>query len=447
MDVILPATQTMQQLCAAQRGVPDQTWRISHHVLRVPCDTGELLYHTMTGCLLRLRPEETAALDTDAVLRSQLSERWFMVPAAFDERKHARDVRGVLQLMQLPAKHVTHFTVLPTTACNARCAYCFEQDAPILTMDEAMAHRVADYIATASGGEKVSLSWFGGEPLCNIPAIRTICRDLRQRSVPFDGIMTSNGYYLTPSVACEAREDWHLNRIQITLDGTKDVYKRIKRYVGNPEDPFARVITNIEGALNSGIHVTIRLNMDCDNADDLWQLVDQIGPRFAGQKDCYFSVVPLQPFTCEINEFPNLALKEKAYRKIISKAAEFGLSRPTTFSQAMPINHCKADNDGCEVILPDGHIGKCVHRLNAPYVGHIESTERNAALLSSWKQEQQEFPSCTDCPLYPLCIRTADCAWFRHGCDAFSRQLRIENKCRGVLLEYHRWMKAHGNKG
>ncbi|MBQ6974585.1 MAG: radical SAM protein [Oscillospiraceae bacterium] len=443
MDVILPATDTMQQLCACQRGVPDDTWRMTHHALRIPCQTGELLYHTMTGCLLQLSPTEVAVLDTDTSLRSQLAERWFIVPPEFDERKHAREVRHVLRLMQGTKKHVTSFTVLPTTACNARCAYCFEQGAPILTMDEPMAHRVADYIATASSGEKVSISWFGGEPLCNIPAIRTICRDLRQRSVPFDGIMTSNGYYLTPSVAREAREDWHLNRIQITLDGTKDVYKRIKRYVGNPEDPFSRVVSNIEAALNSGIHVTIRLNMDRENADNLYQLVDQLKELFAGQKDCSIVIMPLRAFTCRNNDFFDLDQKEAAYRKLAGKVAKYGMIETSPFNRALQINRCKADNDGCEVILPDGHIGKCEHRLEGPYVGHIDSPKRDAALISAWKQEQPEFPTCEDCPIFPVCIRTSDCDWMKHGCDELDRKFRIEKHCNGALSIYRQWQETH----
>lgn len=446
MDVALRETKTIEKLCGVQSSVPDATWRMTAHCLRVPCDDNLLLFHTMTGCLLRLNATEAASIDTDAALRSELAAHWFLVPPGFNERKHVRDVREVLRLLKGAKRHVTSFTVLPTTACNARCAYCFEQDLSPKSMDEATARRVAAYMAD-NCGETVSISWFGGEPLCNIPAIRTICAELRRRGITYDSILTSNGYFLTPDIACEAKRDWGLKNVQITLDGTKAVYESVKRYVNDCGGAFERVLDNIGGALDAGIETVVRLNIDRNNANDLSELLDLLAARFSGWETCRVNVVPLQAFTVPVAEFASASEKARTIKNLRDKAEAYGLLLEHPLEREILLNRCKADNDGCEVILPDGHIAKCEHCLNAPYVGNIDSTERDAALIATWKTEQPEFPTCADCPLYPNCIRTSGCAWLQNGCDELSRKFRIEEQKNAVADSFRRYRIQESERG
>ena len=58
---------------------------------------------------------------------------------------------------------------------------------------------------------------------------------------------------------------WALRQVQITLDGTHDVYNSVKGYVLPKEDPYLRVLNNVDNLLTEGISVSIRLNMDTHN--------------------------------------------------------------------------------------------------------------------------------------------------------------------------------------
>ena len=442
MKVILSATETIEYLCGYQKSIPDLTWRITAHCILVPCDDGVLLYHTMTGCLVLLNEAEADTIDSDVYLRSELAKYWFLVPKEFNERKYSRQIREILQAVSGKKKNVTHFTVLPTTACNARCAYCFEQGVHIRTMSDTMAHDVAEYIAKACGGEEVSFSWFGGEPLCNIPAIRIICEKLRNKGIAFKSIMTSNGFYFTPEISKEAKIDWKVDNIQITLDGTKHVYERIKGYVGIKEGAFDRVLNNIEGALINGINVIIRLNVDKNNAENLLTLIDELGERFGEYDNCSIAVSPLRSLASSIAEFDDLKMKERALKMLSSKVKKLGFNEAREMSRSFKLNQCKADNDSCLVILPDGNLAKCNHYLDGPYIGNIYSTEHNEKVIADWKAEQPEFPECANCPLYPNCIRLNNCAWLRNGCDEMSRYNKIENVRRGVLKLYEKWLNS-----
>ena len=96
-------------------------------------------------------------------------------------------------------------------------------------MSDRTAADAADYIARVSEGGKVTLSWFGGEPLMNTKAIDIITSELRARGVPFRSKIVSNGYLFDGELVRKAKDEWALEFAQITLDGTEetDAFSRI----------------------------------------------------------------------------------------------------------------------------------------------------------------------------------------------------------------------------
>ena len=98
-------------------------------------------------------------------------------------------------------------------------------------MTEGMARRVADYIIHHYNGEKLTLHWFGGEPLYNKPVITQICLLLKEAGVEYSSQMISNGYLIDDEITREAKTLWNLKKIQITLDGTEKIYNQIKAYI------------------------------------------------------------------------------------------------------------------------------------------------------------------------------------------------------------------------
>ena len=59
--------------------------------------------------------------------------------------------------------------------------------------------------------------------------------------------MISNGYLFDDTIIEKSVNDWNLNSVQVTLDGTEEVYNKIKSYICHDLiSPFMRVIENIE---------------------------------------------------------------------------------------------------------------------------------------------------------------------------------------------------------
>ena len=194
------------------------------YVLAQPVEGGVLVFHTLTRALLLLTPEEYTAPDAVAELRSS----WFRVPQEMDDMKYADRVRFIRRTMQKEPEHTTTYTIFTTTDCNARCFYCYEMGRSRIPMSAETAHKAAAYIAAHCGGEKVHLHWFGGEPLFNKQVIDIICTDLAEKGIVYESMMISNGYLFDGATVEQAVSHWKLKSVQITLDGTEEIYNRSK---------------------------------------------------------------------------------------------------------------------------------------------------------------------------------------------------------------------------
>ena len=306
-------------------------------------------------------------------------------------------------------------------------------------MSPTVARDVAAYLIRMSGEEKLKLTWFGGEPLYNREAIEIICDELKKVNKPFRSTMVSNGYYLDPETAKSAYHDWNLKTIQITIDGTKEVYQRTKAYQERNPNAYERVLNNVRGAIDAGLMVRIRMNMDGNNAEDLFRLADELRGRFDGCKRIVGECSLLQELAGKVGAFSS---EEEAARKCWELQKKLDVQWPgpvKMLPRELPYNCCMADNDACEVILPDGNVGRC-ERLDLPnVVGSIYSAERDLEQVKAWK-ETISFPECSTCPCYPQCINLRQCDWVEHGCAASRRLLKIWEIEEKMLSTYHQFI-------
>lgn len=440
MEQILSPIPTAAKLCGREKENPALDYRPTRHSLSVPCPEGELLYHTLTGELLLLSPGEQQSA------RQELIARRFLVPVEYDECRLSDDVHRVAVMLAPPSAVKKNFTILTTTDCNARCFYCYEMGRKRVPMSRQIAEDAANYMADVCGGEPVHLSWFGGEPLHNIEAIDVITSTLANRGIAFSSSMTSNGFYLTPDVSRKAVRDWHLTRVQITIDGTEQVYNRTKAFVDDCPNPFRRVLDNIEGALDSGLRIVIRLNVDKNNADDMADAVDVLARRFQGRDNCHMLVVLLRSFAGKVHEFGEEEEAAACYFRLTEKIRGYELFKEKPLYRDLSANRCMADSESAEVILPDGRLGKCEHFSETELIGDLYSPRRDEEMCSAWKERctLADMPECADCPLYPRCISLKKCDWTKHGCPLSTRIIRTENLKRQLLQEYETWKKQQG---
>ena len=403
------------------------SYRLMHYVLQQEVEEGMLLYNTLTCAMAIVTHEE--AQNLTAV--EGLIENWFLVPVGHDDKKFCKILKYGAKLMQQHPKGIRKFTIVTTTGCNARCAYCFEKGTKPVNMTTETAEKVAQYIITHRGEhEKVQIDWFGGEPLYNFKVMDRICTRLLENGVNYFSRITTNGYLFSEKMVKKAAELWNLKFALITLDGTEQNYNRIKAYIHRNElNPFQRVLTNIGMLLNAGIKVQVRLHVSIDNVQEMRELIKILAERFKNLD--LLSLQILHLFELFGPEARVLSSEERAIlvheiQCLKEYGYQLGISNPKKLNQELKLFRCMVDSEDALMIVPDGHLGLCEHHLEDRYFGHIDSEEWDQEVIRQSREYWEEIPECDTCALYPKCYRLKIC-----GIEDMCFK---ENRERSVLL-------------
>jgi radical SAM protein with 4Fe4S-binding SPASM domain len=437
MQIISNADATVIKILDGFRKSTDNIKKLSHYCVQASVDEGVLLFHTLTRELILLTPEEY----TNIYNLEYLLEHWFLVPDTLNEKELADLVKWIYGNQQKKSKDITTYTIFPTTDCNARCFYCFELGRSRIPMSQQTAHKVVAYITEHCGGRPVKISWFGGEPLFNAGVIDTICDGLRENGIEFKSSMVSNGYLFDAETVDKAIDKWNLKWVQITLDGTEQIYNRVKAFIYKDQNPYQVVINNIGHLLDAEAKVYIRLNMDMHNADNLLELVDELAARFSGKKG--LSVYAHHIFDgerpmAEVHTGEEWLIRDAAMRSLEERIAAGGLNMNRGISKHIRMNHCMADSGKAVTILPDGNIGLCEQFSETEFIGHIDRKGFDQKVIASWKERMPAIPECTECALYPECVKLKKCST-ESICYSQFRQGQLRITQRRMINEYNNW--------
>ncbi|MGX8682612.1 MAG: radical SAM protein [Bacteroidales bacterium] len=407
MKTILEPIKPFGKLLGKQRRKSDATYRLMNFVVQTPVDEGLLLLHTMTKEMLLLSPEEQQVFEKNPVDLPELIDKWYLVPTEHDDRKLSRQLRKVAKIMSKPQKGITGFTIMTTSDCNAHCFYCYELGQSRLPMSEETARQTAQFIINHCEKKAVNIEWFGGEPLFNKPVITLICNLLKEAGVKYTSSMISNGYLFDADTVKEAKELWNLKRVQITIDGTEQIYNRVKAYIYKGVNAYQRVMDNIEGLLKAKIAVAIRMNIDMHNAEDLENVVDYLHERFGKSK-------LLSPYVHTLFEDEKIkvaVLQDDKRKKVLAqrrhihdKLHAWGMYNPGVFEPYIKTNNCMSDSTNHVVVQPSGHLTKCEHYTDSHHVGHVAQEGFDEQMLAYFRAEGEEpQEACATCAHYPMC--------------------------------------------
>lgn len=170
----------------------------------------------------------------------------------------------------------TVFVFVITYNCNFRCPYCFEtglhSDSIGKVFTKEMADKAYQAILKIEPREQLrakNITLYGGEPLLkeNKEVVEYIV--LKGKELGFQFNAVTNGYDL--DAYKELLSPDLISHIQITIDGMKELHNT-KRVHYKGYNTFDKIISNIGIALKQGTGVTIRVNTDRNNFDDLQQL-------------------------------------------------------------------------------------------------------------------------------------------------------------------------------
>lgn len=208
-----------------------------------------ILYSTRRTAVLRVAEKTIQRIETDDLPdadRETLARYGILVEDA------AREKEELLNRFNEVNRLSTRFTaiVVLNLDCNLACGYCFEEG---VREKRAMSPETADLLVAMIErehiikGRRVSIDFYGGEPLLSVDLIRTISTRLRksceENGLSFDFSLVSNGTLLTRSLALELK-GLAMKAAKITLDGPREVHDQSRPFVSG-KGSFDIIVKNI----------------------------------------------------------------------------------------------------------------------------------------------------------------------------------------------------------
>lgn len=437
MEILMMPNEKILASIGEQPVFANKDYRFMKYCLMTDVNEGKLIFNGLTRTLILLYPEELSELG-DINKYDYLYKLYFFVPLDFDEEEVVNKLRIPLlkPIDDLYLNHPKQYTILTTTKCNARCFYCYEMPSKNKHhMSEDTMKKVVKYIVnSAPKSYTINLHWFGGEPLYNQKAIDYITSELMTANIPFTSTFTTNGYLFDKSTILKAKTAWNTTEAQITIDGTEKVYNLVKSYKNSENvNPFKKVMNNIAMLLNQGIAVTIRMNVDQHNAEDLKKFVIETHTRFGNPPH-------LGMYAWPIFEDEHFHRTHEEHITIFNKLRELEiLMENYGYRQGhRPVNEikaaqCMADDGSSVIISPNGELGTCEHFIDSNFWGHIDDpSKKDFSQLNIWREYNKPLDICKDCPIYPSCVRPTACMEMGK-CDEQYKEWRIRKELTGMI--------------
>ena len=288
-------------------------------------------------------------------------------------------------------------------------------------MTEDTVNQVIAFIKkTRNPNDKVNFSWFGGEPLIGEKMIDKICAAMREADIPYRSRITTNGSLITEKNVKKMRDDWHLQHVQITLDGVEEEYNRRKNYYFNYDSAYWHVLSRIKLVNENEITLNIRVNVDAGNIDGVPQMVEDLKNFVPNPELLSMDIAPL--FDLQASE-SGLEIWDKSFRlaewlreQQIHIAAHYS-------SRKARYNFCMADSPyRAIVIAPDGKLYNCENIMSFDSVGDIWEGITNEDYIKGLFAVEPAREQCKGCFSLPECTTFSRCGHPRVDCKYAARK-------------------------
>jgi len=333
-----------------------------------------VLYNTLSGAIdVSDTPDLLSGYafqdDGSRDLREYLLARGYLFQSADDEASEFERVhRSYCDFVETTRPLIFYLVV--TYNCNLKCSYCFQK--PV--KDKKGTFRLEDVepafeamrsIRSLFPGTRTKpvVALFGGEPLlrANLPLITHIAERIAGEGFLF-GPIISNGVDLDAFLPLFARI--RPSGIQVTLDGPREVHdtRRIDHAGGGTFDVIVR---NVDRALDLGLKLGIRTNLDYQNIDALGDLVAFAEKRgWVGSKQVELNLSPVHDRSC--GSLEQGGFHGEMLSRVLAMMQEVPPLRHWHLDGWTVVNYFRRLLDEDRVVLPRFHhceaaIGKSFH--------------------------------------------------------------------------------------
>ncbi|MHB8810374.1 MAG: geopeptide radical SAM maturase [Desulfobulbaceae bacterium] len=300
-------------------------------------------------------------------------------------------------------------------ACNFACQYCYEGDlkADGQAMSATTAAQTVAFLKeryATRQRQKLTLDFYGGEPLLYVERILSIARPLKEfveaRGGEFRFSLVTNGSLLTRATV-EQLLPAGLYAAKVTVDGPPEEHNRLRPYKSGAPS-FDVILANVR-ACHDLVRIGFGGNYTRDNFSRVAELLDIVAER--GMGPAHFGAVQFHPVIQSADQYANPEFSDgcrTADEPWLADAALFvraeAIRRGYPTPKLIP-SPCMVDLDDAFVVNHDGTPFKCVAMIGHPQyaVGDVRKGLGDVGTICRrdiWRGNEE----CGECAYLPLCF-------------------------------------------
>jgi len=337
-----------------------------------------------------------------------------------------KDELSTLKLERVRNRHrnqVLLLTIALTMDCNMNCPYCYEKR-NLSSIGELQLGQLYDFVKvhfnTNPDIKKLSVTWYGGEPLLQKEAIYSLSEKFielcNENEKKYSASIITNGVLLDTDTANKLATDCKVTYAQITIDGMRELHNK-RRILSDGKDSF-EIITNNIDACKDIIRVNVRVNTDKENAGDIDAMLNHFINERGWKSNPSFYLSPIEideESGCVADKTLCLQGEEFADIKIKSIRASYTADRVNvahTFFPSRKTVFCAGEGSLNYVVDPGGNIYNCFRHVGIEehITGHISKPFLVTENYGKWLLADIH-ENCKKCVYLPMCM--SGCALYR----------------------------------
>lgn len=335
-----------------------------------------------------------------------------------------------------------NLTIAPTSFCNFKCSYCYEEGIPYKTMDDITIEKLIDFIAEKSKKTQnnIDICWYGGEPLLAVKQIDKILKGIAEKKINilWQSIVT-NGYFLTAE-NFEFLKKNKIDNIQITLDGSNAETHNKRRKSKDGSGSWERILENIDNILSTKqeVRISIRCNVGKGNQAEYPVLKEYLEKRWNNNPN-----ISIHPGILRNHNDENGGCQYFSNVETSDFLIHQGVQNKDLSYLSYVVGGCSATQYNAYLIGPEGELYKCWNELGLTdrIIGNVnDKLEKNKNLLLEYLSGQSmlDDEKCKNCCLLFTC--TGGCQWSRINNKRYNKN---DDLCHFAKINMEKYLEEY----
>jgi uncharacterized protein len=337
------------------------------------------------SCVAEIHGIAAGTHSTDSDFAQRMRQRMYLVESREEEHEVLLRLREKMRIAA--QREPTIFAISPTYSCFFRCGYCYEGE--LTSSPASHAVGVRDFLDGMANmrafltehlelRDRPHVTFIGGETLQE--STRSVVLGILDEGARDEYVfrIITNGFLLHTFLDDLVRVRDTIQFVQITLDGPARVHD-VRRPLAGGGGTFSRIVANLELALDAGLSVLLRTNVDQANVHALTDLARFVHDRgWPARPNFRAYLAPVEDSTCRglslaaedalLREW--LGLREGPDAALFASFDDTKLFRVTDMLEsiirgarrrALPrMSYCAATKAKAFLFGPDGYIYQCL---------------------------------------------------------------------------------------